>query len=111
MAGAVAPVMMRASAVLALFLCGSACTDEPDVPETVAERHTPGDEGRALIDDEMSPGTTDVCRLLPPDDGACSVACDWEALREFVPVGTCAAFVCDLVDGSTAIFHACHPQK
>jgi hypothetical protein len=103
--------MTRVPAVLALLIIGfwgSACTDED---MTVAERHTPGDEGRALIADEMSPGTTDVCRLLPPDDGACSVACDWEALREFVPVGTCAAFVCDLVDGSQAIFHACHPQK
>ena len=111
MAGAVAPVMSRASAVLALLvvqLWGSACTDEDT---SVAERHTPGEEGRALIADEMSPGTDDVCRLLPPDDGACSDACDWEALREYVPEGTCAAFVCDLIDGRQAIFHCCHPQK
>ena len=103
--------MMRASAVLALLVAqigGSACTDDPG---SVAARHTPGDEGRALIADEMSPGTTDVCRLLPEDCGACSVACDWEALREFVPVGTCAAFVCDLIDGTQAIFHACRPAE
>lgn len=103
--------MMRASAMVAVLvvqICGSACTDDPG---SVADRHTPGDEDRALIADVMSPGTTDVCRLLPEDDGACSVACDWEALRDFVPVGTCAAFVCDLIDGTQAIFHACHPAE
>jgi hypothetical protein len=99
--------MRKSAAVLAAVLGSSACASEP---EGVAERVGTSAEARAVVVDEMAPETWDVCDLLPDDCGACSVACDWEALREYVPPGTCAAFVCDLVDGTQAIFHACHPD-
>jgi hypothetical protein len=98
--------MTRPAALTLAFLLGSACVDEPAV---VSGTRTLSDDAHVAIVQEMaSAPAPDVCDLLPEGCGACSVACDWEALREFVPVGTCAAFVCELVDGREATFHACH---
>jgi hypothetical protein len=98
--------MRRSSALTFAFLLGSACVDEPEV---VSGSRTLSDDARASVTAEVaSAPAPDICTLLP-EGGACSVACDWEALREYVPVGTCAAFICELVDGRDATFHACHP--
>jgi hypothetical protein len=99
--------MRRPAALTLAFLLGSACVDEP---EAVTGVRTLSDDARVAVLEEMaSAPAPDICDLLPPGCGACSVACDWEALEEYVPAGTCAAFVCELVDGRKATFHACHP--
>jgi hypothetical protein len=101
--------MTRPAAVTLAFLLGSACVDDAEV---VSETRTLSDDARAAVTDEMeSAPAPDVCDLLPDDCGACSVACDWSALSEYVPVGTCAVFVCELVDGRKVSFHACHPHE
>lgn len=101
--------MSHASPLMFAFLCGSACVDEPGL---VSESRTLSDDARAtvIIDQMATADEPDICDLLP-DCGACSVACDWEALIEYVPPGTCAAFVCELMDGRDATFHACHPES
>lgn len=102
--------MSPTSRLMLAFLLGSACTDEPEV---VGESRTLGDDARAtvVIDEMATAAEPDICDLLPDDCGACSVACDWEALVEYVPPGTCAAFICELVDGRDVTFHACHPES
>ena len=103
--------MRQSSVALAVLLCGSACTEAPEgVAERLDESLRASVGAQAVIVDEISPGSSDVCDLLPDDCGPCAVACDFEALREFVPVGTCAAFLCELVDGTRVTFHACHPR-
>jgi hypothetical protein len=100
--------MRGPAAVTLAFLLGSACVEGPEI---VSETRTLGDDARVSVRDEMTTAPEpDVCDLLPVDSGACSVACDWQALSEYVPAGTCAAFVCELVDGREATFHACHPR-
>jgi hypothetical protein len=90
------------------ILLGAGCVDEPEV---VNVSRTLGEVARVPVIDEMTTDPEpDVCDLLPEDAGVCSVACDWEAVIEYVPVGTCAAFVCELVDGRDLTFHACHPE-
>jgi hypothetical protein len=49
-----------------------------------------------------------LCDLLPTDDGACAHACDADALRAYVPAGTCASFACPLADGTTYHTGACN---
>lgn len=89
------------------FLLGSACVDEADLG---SESRTLSDDARASVTVEMATAPEpDVCDLLP-DCGVCSVVCDWEALIEYVPPGTCVAFLCELTDGREATFHACHPE-
>jgi hypothetical protein len=101
--------MRGPAAVTLAFLLGSACVDEPEI---VSETRTLGDDARVSVVAEMATAPEpDVCDLLPEDAGACSVACDWQALSEYVPTGTCAAFLCELVDGREATFHACHPAQ
>jgi hypothetical protein len=106
-AGAEPPGMRPCSPLMLAFLLGSACVDEADV---VSEPRTLSDDARVSVTVEMATDSEpDVCDLLADCDGACSVACDWEALVEYVPPGTCVAFICDLVDGRKVSFHACHP--
>ena len=55
------------------------------------------------------PAHSDICGALPAD-GACSLLCDVDMLvANFVPEGTCVAFICDLNDGQTIAMHVCHP--
>ncbi len=110
MAGAEPPGMSHASPLMLAFLVGSACVDEPEV---VSESRTLSDDARAVVvKGEMATAPEpDICDLLADDCGACSVACDWEALIEYVPPGTCVAFICELVDGRHVTVHACHPQS
>lgn len=60
----------------------------PDLPTTA----------RRLNDDPTDP-SLDVCTLLPDDDGACTLACDPDALAAFIPAGTCVTFSCTLTNG------------
>ncbi len=56
----------------------------------------------------METSPADVCSLLPCD-GACSLACDHDALvDQYVPKGSCVTFVCDLTDGRKITVDACH---
>jgi hypothetical protein len=91
--------------VILVFLFGSACAAEEDV---VIEVRTLSDDARVLDVTAVKPGAEpDVCDLLP-SCGPCSVACDPDALAEYIPAGTCAAFLCHLIDGRRATFHVCH---
>jgi len=96
---------------LVAVLTTSACmTGDDTVNVAGGERAASYDERSDVTSDSRSaPADPDVCTLLPPD-GPCSLACDPEALAEqFVPLGTCAAFACTLVDGRQITVHACHP--
>lgn len=42
-----------------------------------------------------------------PSDGACSQACNPDALRSFIPPGTCATFECPRSDGSIVRVGGC----
>ena len=64
-------------------------TDEGEAPAAAAAFRRDSDSG------------LDICALLPPDDGACTHACDPVALSGFIPEGTCVTFTCRLLDGST----------
>jgi hypothetical protein len=49
------------------------------------------------------------CELVSAVDGACSLACDPDAvIAQFVPEGTCTMFECDLTDGTTINVGGCH---
>jgi hypothetical protein len=101
--------MARTCGVILAFLCGSACVAELDTGEearTVSDQAR--DDTRVIDVSDISPGSEpDVCELLP-HCGPCSMACDPQALAALIPPGTCAAFLCELVDGRHATFHACH---
>ena len=87
-------------------LCGCAAdAGALDVPPDSSD--TP-EFAQPLSTDEATDGTNDFCALLPPDP-PCSLACDPDALSDFVPAGTCAAFLCPLSDGTQFAVHACHP--
>lgn len=94
------------------LLCGSACVDVSE-PDVMGDRGTHAmlvDEASAIAETGDGDGQPhEICGLLPPD-GACSLACDPEALSEqYVPPGVCVAFVCTLTDGRSINVHACHP--
>lgn len=50
----------------------------------------------------------DVCGMLPANDGACSVACDLEAVMAFIPKGACAVIPCTATDGTRFNTGGCH---
>ena len=63
---------------------------------------------RALSSTDPEAPETDVCALLPLD-GACSLACDYDALvQQYVQKGSCATFFCRLSDGRSIVVDACH---
>lgn len=58
----------------------------------------------ALVDGTPTPSAP--CEGFP-SEGACSQACNPEALRAFIPPGTCATFDCPRSDGSTVRVGGC----
>lgn len=74
-------------------------------PQTGGTLHTfignrGGLHGDTHVDQES------VCSLLP-SEGACSLACDAEALAQLIPAGTCMTFVCELADGNVLLAGGC----
>lgn len=47
------------------------------------------------------------CGSLPPT-GSCAYACDPDAFRETLRVGTCGAIRCDFPDGGEVVLGGCH---
>jgi hypothetical protein len=47
------------------------------------------------------------CAALP-QTGQCAYACDPDAFRETLPIGTCAAIHCDFPDGGEVVLGGCH---
>lgn len=92
--------------LLVALLSGSACVavDEPVVPGA-----TLGDQAHQVTSAQQEE-PADVCDVLPVD-GPCSYACDFATLSSFVPLGTCAVFHCDLLDGREISVHACRPDN
>ena len=82
-------------------VAGVACAVAPaDGPDAAVDREPPSVIGAADSDD--------ICELLPTC-GPCSLACDpVELAEQYVPVGTCASFLCTLLDGREIQPHACH---
>lgn len=99
-------VMTTIHVGLVALLCGSACLVPDDAASDVS---TPGEGAHIVVTAGMDADDDDVCALLPAC-GPCSVACDAAALADYIPPGTCAAFVCELTDGRRMTFHACHPE-
>ena len=50
----------------------------------------------------------DICSKLPDDAGACSVACDPDAVMAFIPEDSCAVIRCTLTDGTTFSTGGCN---
>ena len=48
-----------------------------------------------------------ACEGFPDDGSACSQACNPDALRSFIPEGTCATFECPYSDGTTVRVGGC----
>jgi hypothetical protein len=100
--------MPRSLLPLALAMCAHACTDdeerEPvDTPPMVDDEH-----GSVSTSIETPLEDYDPCAHLPADP-PCSLICDREALADYVPVASCAVFLCTLSDGIQVTVHACHP--
>jgi hypothetical protein len=70
-----------------------------------------GDDNLALAAVMPSDPPDDVCLKLPDDDSACASACDPVKLVQFIPPGTCVAFVCHLTDGSVFRTGGCVPEQ
>jgi hypothetical protein len=86
---------------------GVACADDSDGDDIQPS----DDDGRASIRGSVALPEADenICAALP-GSGPCSLLCDRDALvEEYVPVDTCAVFVCELDDGRRITAHACHP--
>ena len=57
---------------------------------------------------EAGDDSSDICSKLPADAGACSVACEPEAVMAFIPQDTCAVIRCTLTDGTPFSTGGCH---
>jgi hypothetical protein len=103
------------AAVLAAFLfsaCAVESTDESQTGRTIDEDlvHIDelelelGDEDtqtreRAGADQEKFDTSLPLCERIVETEGACAVACDEEALQEYIPQGACVLYPCTLDDG------------
>lgn len=97
------PVMLKLITLVAIFSTAACTTDDGLAGEGA------GDEGLAetgalegsLTERARVNRADDYCAQLPAD-GACSLACDPEALVEqYVPKGTCVLITCTLDTGET----------
>ena len=77
--------------------------DEPTLAPTSTAEENPATQSR-VRDDGLPP----ECDLLPNDGSACAHACDVDALRAFIPEGTCATFTCPLTDGNQFVIGGCN---
>jgi len=102
--------MPPTAALLLALALGSGCVAGPEAGD-----EEPETDPVVVVSDVAQPSTSalaepgepaDICGLLPCD-GPCSAACDYEALAQYVPNGTCVTFLCDLADGRTVAVHAC----
>jgi hypothetical protein len=62
---------------------------------------------RRTIEHSIAIDGTRACDLLPEEEGPCSVACDPDAVQDYILAGTCAVFACELADGSTIHIGGC----
>jgi hypothetical protein len=91
---------------------GSLPTEEsPDVTGLDTPNQTPS----SMAPENLSPQPRQQdkdqlpeCDLLPQDGSACAHGCDEDALRAFIPEGTCATFTCTLTDGSEFLIGGCN---
>lgn len=106
--------------LLYIFVLASCAqvTDEP-LTELPGMPTNPGDDDLSdemdLIDriehpvyalEDSTPTPSEPCEGFPTD-GACSQACNPDALRAYIPPGTCATFECPTSDGSTVRVGGC----
>jgi hypothetical protein len=90
-------------ALIAVSACLSDDRIDIDLPPA-------SDDGHASVAASMAgpEDVYDVCAHLPADP-PCSLICDRDALREYVPESSCAVFACVLTDGREIAVHACRP--
>ena len=92
--------MLARACLVAMLVaaCGNDVgTDEPGVPDDLA---TPSDS-------TVFAGP--LCEFSSVGEGPCSLACDPDALiDQYVPPGTCIAFECPHLDGSTTRVGGCN---
>jgi hypothetical protein len=74
--------------------------DDITVSETQSEITEPED-----LNPYLDP---EICEPFVETEGPCSVACDPEALQEYVPDGWCMDWLCHTADGHTARIGACN---
>lgn len=93
-------------ATLLVTSCAESATDDTPPFEVSEGAQFAGDF--AEVGDGSADAGDDICEHLPCD-GACSLACDYDALvDQYVPPNTCASFVCELDDGRTIGLDACN---
>lgn len=90
--------------LLAVCACGAGCAEASDARDGPVDTDLLIDVSPSAQADPPTP----ICDLLPPT-GPCALACDHDAFLDFVPPGTCAAFLCELTDGREIVVNACHP--
>lgn len=83
------------------------CLSSPTT-EDIATEATP-DEVRAAVAELAALEQDDGACPIVADEGPCAVACDHDALLEYVQKGTCTIFRCELADGTTAFAGTCNP--
>lgn len=105
--------------LLYIFVLAS-CAQVTDVPPgegvvTIDKNSDDFSDEMELIDrielpvyalDDSAPTPPEPCEGFPAD-GACSQACNPDALRAYIPPGTCATFECPTSDGSTVRVGGC----
>lgn len=92
--------------LLVLLVCAAACAESGDDAEQLET--LPSVEDSPSAEPYRWQAVPEQCALLPTDGSACAHACDSEAIKQFVPEGTCATFECPLSDGSTLRAGGCN---
>jgi hypothetical protein len=84
----------------------AACAASPTVESPEGR---PASEAEVAALAKVDDGQSDlVCERIVETEGPCAVACDKAALREYIPFGTCALFLCTLDDGTSAHVGGCN---
>lgn len=105
------PTQIMRNLLIVSALFGAACAEQtgpgvgpdededPIVPVPTGELPPDLPTTERPLDDEPDDPNLEVCALLPDGDGACTHACDPDALAAFIPQGTCVTFSCTLTNG------------
>jgi hypothetical protein len=93
--------------IVAVPACLATVEDDPE-PGVLAYRPIDLDEHREELAIEAPP-PKNGCDDFIAVTGPCSVACDPDALQQFIPKGTCVTFRCDRIDGTFGKYGGCRP--
>jgi hypothetical protein len=85
--------------LLLLALVFTGCVDDA----TPTEPHRTIQIDERVIAEGYTSEAVELCSTVVATEGPCAVACDPEAVMEFVRPGTCMLFVCRLEDDTGAI--------